>query len=57
MRFGAKQSHSIYGQRYETTEVLIDIDLLKKDAGFSKVLGYINTSKDNQIKGTSGTIK
>ena len=57
IRFGAKQSHSIYGQKYESTEVLIDIDLLKKDAGFNKVLGYINTQKESQKKGTSGTIK
>ena len=57
IRFGAKQSHSIYGQKYEATEVLIDIDLLKKDAGFNKVLGYINTQKESQKKGASGTIK
>ena len=57
IRFGAKQSHSIYGQKYESTEVLIDIDLLKKDAGFNKVLGYINTQKESQKKGASGTIK
>lgn len=56
-RFGAKQSHFAYGQKYETTVVLIDIDLLKRDAGFNKVLGYINTPKESQVKGASGTIK
>jgi hypothetical protein len=56
-RFGAKRSHSFYGQKYETTSELIDIDLLKNDSKFRKMLGYINTASDKQRKSASGTIK
>nr|DAS34893.1 MAG TPA: minor capsid protein [Caudoviricetes sp.] len=56
-RFGAKRSHSLYGQKYETTEVLIDTELLKNDSKFRKMLGYINTASDKQRKSASGTIK
>lgn len=56
-RFGAKRSHSTYGHKFEMSEVLIDIELLKKDYGFRKLLGYINTAETAQRKGSSGTIK
>lgn len=56
-RFGAQRSHSIYGHKLETSDVIIDIELLKKDPGFRRLLGYINTAKDKQHKGSSGTIK
>lgn len=56
-RFGAKRSHSLYGQKYETIGVLIDTELLKNDSKFRKMLGYINTSSDKQRKSASGTIK
>lgn len=53
-RFGAKRSHSTYGHKYETQECIIDIDLLIKDAGFRKMMGYINTASDKQNKGAHG---
>ena len=37
--------------------LLIDIELLQKDKGFQKMVGYINTAKTEQKKGTKGTIK
>lgn len=56
-RFGAKKSHTMYGTKYKTKECLIDIDLLKQETGFRKMLGYINTKESAQMKGKSGTIK
>lgn len=56
-RFGAQQSHKSYGVSYETKDCIIDIDLLKKDTTFRKLLGYINTQADKQRKGVKGTIK
>ena len=53
-RFGAQKSHTIYGSRYETKECIIDIDLLINDAGFRKMMGYINTASGNQKKGAQG---
>ena len=37
--------------------LLIDIELLQKDKGFQKMVGYINTAKTEQKKGTKGAIK
>lgn len=48
-RFGAR------GRCYSAQ--LIDIDLFKGDSSFKTLMGYINTSKDDQKKGASGTIK
>ena len=56
-RFAAKKSHTLYGTKCETRDCIIDIDLLRKDSGFKKLLGYINTAKDKQRKGASGTTK
>lgn len=56
-RFAAKKSHTLYGKKCETRDCIIDIDLLRKDSGFKKLLGYINTAKDKQRKGASGTTK
>lgn len=36
---------------------LCEISLLYNDATFRKVMGYINTAEDKQVKGQSGTIK
>ena len=57
LRFGAKKSHSLNGIKYESRDCIIDIDLLKKDSGFRKILGYINTAENEQVKGIRGTIK
>lgn len=48
-RFGAR------GRCYSAQ--LIDIDLFKGDSSFKTLMGYINTSKGDQKKGASGTIK
>lgn len=53
-RFGAKKSHSSFGRKYETRECIIDIDLLNANAGFRKMMGYINTASSKQNKGAKG---
>lgn len=55
--FGAKRSHSLYKQKYETKDCLIDISFFKDSQGFRKLLGYINTAESSQLKGVRGTIK
>lgn len=37
--------------------LLMDIELLQRDSGFQKMIGYINTAQADQRKGMSGTIK
>ena len=56
-RFAAKKSHTLYGTKCETKDCIIDVDLLRKDSGFRRMLGYINTAKDKQRKGKSGTTR
>lgn len=56
-RFGAKKSHTIGGNKYQTKECIIDIELLKNNSGFQKVLGYINTEVAKQKKGMGGSEK
>ena len=56
-RFGAKKTRTLFRQKVEAERCIIDIDWLKNDTGFRKLLGYINTAKDKQVKGTAGTIK
>lgn len=53
-RFGCQRSHTTHGYKYETSNMLIDIDSFKKNKGFSEVLSYINTDEDKQRKGASG---
>lgn len=56
-RFGAQKSHTFLGEKYEVTDVLIDIERFSGNDGFRKLMGYINTSAGNQIKGEKGKIK
>lgn len=56
-RFGAKKSHSSYGSKFDTTDCIIDIDLLRNNNGFKKMLGYINTNESEQRKGQKGAMK
>lgn len=56
-RFKAQSSHSSYGTKYQIQEYLIDIDILKNDPEFRRMLGYINTAEGKQMKGSSGSIK
>ena len=39
------------GQKYKVRNVLIDIDSLKGNKEFEKILGYINTADKKQLKG------
>lgn len=56
-RFVAKRSHSSYGHKYKVNEDLIDIELLKNNPEFRRLLGFLNTSKSEQHKGASGGIR
>lgn len=48
-----------YGSHYkEVLSIeLIDIELLKNDRGFKKLLGYLNTKASGQMKGNGGSVK
>lgn len=56
-RFGAAKTRTFLGQKYETDVVLIDGSSLKGNTEFEKILGYINTSKNVQMKGAGGHVK
>lgn len=56
-RFGAKKSHSLGGKKYQTKECIIDVELLRNNRGFQKMLGYINTEASKQRKGLGGSEK
>lgn len=56
-RFGAQKSWTLGGTKVKKTSSIIPIDKFKNDDSFKDVLGYINTSKGNQMKGTRGSIK
>lgn len=57
-RFKCKKSHTIkYIGKVKQESILIDIDSLKGNSEFKKILGYINTSKNKQIKGVGGSVK
>lgn len=53
-RFGCKRSHTVTGIKCKISGFLIDIERLKRDGGFKKLLGYINTKEDEQRKGMAG---
>ena len=53
-RFGCQRSHSSYGMKFETTEVLIDVDSLKGNSGFERILQFINTLAGKEVKGVGG---
>lgn len=46
-----------FGGRGRDVGILIDIEMLQNNAGFRKMMGYINTDEDKQRKGASGNIK
>lgn len=56
-RFGAKKSHTFGGRKYQTKDCIIDIEVLKNNNGFRKMLGYINTEATKQRKGMGGSEK
>lgn len=53
-RFGCQRSHSTYGMKYETSEVMFDISKVKGNQQFEEVLQYVNTAADQQKKGIGG---
>ncbi len=56
-RFGCRKSHSEFGEKYKVTSSIIEIEILQKSKGFKDLLGYINTAKNDQMKGITGKIK
>ena len=56
-RFGCQKSHSLYGTKYKTSNILIDIESLNGNEEFEKMLGFINTAKADQVKGVGGYAK
>lgn len=53
-RFGCQKSHTFRGHKYETSEVLFDIDKLKGNKDFEELVQYLNTAADKQKKGVGG---
>ena len=56
-RFKCQNSHIFMGKKYKVSSSLIDIERLKQDGGFKKLLGFINTKEDEQKKGKAGRMK
>lgn len=56
-RFKAQTRHTSYGMALETESCMIEISKLYKDSGYKKMIGYINTQSDKQIKGLGGGLK
>ena len=53
-RFGCQRSHTTYGMKYETSEVIMDIASLKGNADFEEIMEFINTATERQMKGIGG---
>ena len=52
IRFSAQKTHTVkYIGKVEATSVLIDAESLYNHKGFHKLLGYINTDPEKQLKG------
>jgi len=56
-RFAAKKQHTTYGEKYECSSTLVDIEKLGKSPDFIEMLKYINTEASKQKKGVAGGIK
>ena len=56
-RFGCQASHSIYRQKYEVSNILIETESLQNSPEFLDLLGFINTQSDKQVKGSEGSVK
>lgn len=53
-RFGCKKNHTLGGSKVEVRGAIANIDLLKNDPELKQLLGYLNTSVNNQMKGAGG---
>lgn len=51
------KSFKRFGKKGKSICTLCDIELIKADPNFKKLMGYINTNSDKQKKGKLGTIK
>ena len=56
-RFGCTKSKTVHGIKLEQHSYAIDVESLSESSEFQKLLGYINTAKDKQKKGVSGSVK
>lgn len=56
-RFGCQKTHTFMRRKYEVESFLIDGESLKNNKEVERLLGYINTAENKQMKGASGTIK
>lgn len=56
-RFGVQKSRTIKGIKFEAYSYLVEIDSFKDNEEVRKILGYLNTSVENQLKGEKGDIK
>lgn len=53
-RFKAQKSHSAAGRRYDANSYLIDVNSLKDNPEFHKILSFIHTADSKQMKGADG---
>ena len=56
-RFGCTRSCTISGIKFTQKSCIIDVDSLGKNEEFKKLLGFINTSDNKQMKGVKGYAK
>lgn len=53
-RFKAQKSHSVGRTKYDANSYLIDVNSLKDNPEFHKILSFINTADSQQMKGAEG---
>lgn len=57
-RFGCKKSHTVkFIGKIESPSVLIDAESLYDIDEFKSLLGFINTNKNSQVKGSDGRVR
>ena len=57
-RFGCRKTvDKSYGQVWEKSVILMDVNSFNGNTDFEQILGYINTSVENQQKGVMGDVK
>ena len=53
-RFKGQKSHDAVVRRYDAKSYLIDVNSLKDNPEFHKILSFINTADSKQMKGAEG---
>lgn len=56
-RFGCKSTHRLGRYKTDALSYLIEAESLGQNEEFHKILGYINTHPDKQMKGEEGSVK